>query len=128
MSSPFEGKGMTTGNISHGNDGRSSTSEVPPPYAGSSGDGASAAAILTDEAPAVDEAPASVGASSTALDGLVHTPPVLAPPVPSGEGTSGQSVPRQDNDLARVLADVTDHLGALEDVLRNQRQSFPIQS
>ena len=119
---------MTTGNISHGNDGRSSTSEVPPSHGHSSGDGATSAAIFTDGAPAVDEAPASVGASSTALDGLVHTPPVLAPPVPSGEGTSGQSVPPLDNVLARILADVTDHLGALEDVLRNQRQSFPIQS
>ena len=121
MSNPFDVKGVTTGNISRGNDGRSSTSEVPPPHSGSSGDGASAAAILTDGAPAVDEAPASVGASSTALDGLAHTPPVLAPPVPSGEGTSGQSVPPQDNVLARILADVTDRLGALEDVLRTQR-------
>ena len=121
MSNPFDVKCVTTGNISRGNDGRSSTSEVPPPLSGSSGNGASAAAILTDGDQAVDETPASMGASSTGLDGLAHTPPVLTPPVPSGEVTSGQSVPPQDNVLARILADVTDRLGALEDVLRTQR-------
>ena len=52
---------------------------------------------------------------------------MLASSVPSGEGATGQSVPRHDNDLARVLADVTDRLGVLEDVLRAQRPSFPIQ-
>ena len=127
ISDPFDVRGVTSGNISRGNDDRSSTSEMPPPLPGFSGDGTSAAAILTDGDQAVEETPASMGAS-TGLDGLAHTPPVLTPPVPSGEVTSGQSVPPQDNAIARILVDVTDRLGALEDVLRTQRQAYPLQS
>ena len=127
MSDPFDVRGVTSGNISRGNDVRSSTSEMPPPLPGFSGDGTSAAAILTDVDQAVEETHSGLGASTTGLDGLAHTPPVLTPPVPSGESTSGKNGP-QDNAIARILADVTDRLGALEDVLRTQRQAYPLQS
>ena len=62
-------------------------------------------------------------ASSTGVDGLARTPPVLTPPVPSGEVTSVQSVPPQDKQ-GTLPIDVTDSLDALEDVFRTQRQAF----
>ena len=123
MSDPFDVRGVTSGNIPRDNGVWSSSSEMPPPLPGVSGDGTSAAAILTDGNQAVEETPTDLGALTTGLDGLAHTPPVLTPPVPSGEVTLVQSVPPQDKQ-GTLPIDVTDSLDALEDVLRTQRQAF----
>ena len=57
-------------------------------------------------------------ACSTGVDGLARTPPVLNPPVTSGE------VPPQDKQGTLPIG-VTDSLDALEDDLRSLRQAFP---
>ena len=127
MSSPFDVRGVTSRNISPDNGAESSSSEMPPPLPGVTGDGTSAAAILPDVNQTMEETNSDLGASPTGIDGRAHTPPVLTPLVPSGETTSGRNGP-QDNAMARILADVTDRLGALEDVLHTQRQAYPLQS
>ena len=127
MSSPFDVRGITSRIISPDN-GAESSSEMPPPLPEVTGDGTSAAAaILPDVNRTMEETHSVLGASPTGIDGRAHTPPVLTTPVPSGE-TSSESNGPQEHAMARFIADVTDRLGALEEVLRNQRQAFPLQS
>ena len=70
MASPFEVRGLVTGNSSHGNSGRTSTSDDPPPHdKGSTGYGASPGRH--------DGAAAVVHATSSGYDGCALMLPLL---------------------------------------------------
>ena len=128
MSSPFDVKGNSSRNISPDSGAGSSSSEMPPPLSGVTGDRTpAAAAILPDINQTVKETHSDLGASQTGLDGRDHTPPVITPSVPSGE-TSSERIGPQEHAMTRFIADVSDRLGALEEFLRNQRQAYPLQS
>ena len=128
MSSPFDVKGVTSRNNSPDSGAGSSSSQMPPPLSGLTGDRTPAAtAILPDINQTVEETHSALGASQTGLDGRDHTPPVITPSVPSDETSSERNGP-QEHAMARFIADVLDRLGALEEVLRKQRQAYPLQS